>query len=80
MATRAERKAGQMLAESAEQGERAKLGRPGKRSEDATFASAVPTLAQIGVTRDQSSKWQKVAHPDRPPREGAPQARDGPSA
>jgi len=58
--TRAERKAGQMLRESAEAGERAKLGRPEKTSESTTF-SAAPTLSAIGVTRDQSSKWQQVA-------------------
>jgi hypothetical protein len=58
---RAERKAGQMLADSVKTGERAKRGetqQPERMSPDTTFA---PILAQIGVTRDQCSKWQKVA-------------------
>lgn len=58
--TRAERKAGQMLREAAEQGERAK---PGSFNGNQHVASSheSTTLAQIGVTRDQSSKWQQTA-------------------
>ena len=54
--TRAERKAGQMLAESRDRGERARSGVDTRNQE-----SPAPTLAQIGVSRDQSSKWQQVA-------------------
>lgn len=59
---RAERKAGKMLTKSAEKGERAtrqnaKATR-GNHVEDRDMMP--PTLAQIGVTRDQSSKWQQV--------------------
>jgi hypothetical protein len=47
---RAERKAGELLA----QVERAERGRPVKRSD-------VTTLSDLGITRDQSSQWQKLA-------------------
>lgn len=61
--TRAERKAGHMLRESAEKGERAlpKTSRRTDLVETNDEVSAAPTLAEIGVTRDQSSKWQQVA-------------------
>ena len=51
---RAERKAGQMLNEQAKNGQRANKGRP-KMSSDTTL------LSDIGVSRDQSSDWQKLA-------------------
>jgi hypothetical protein len=58
--TRAERKAGQMLAESATRGQRAtKHGNVNRRSK--VSGDTTPTLSQIGVTRDQSSTWQHVA-------------------
>ena len=52
--TRAERKAGQMLDQARRDGE-LRAGNP--------QLSSTPTigLSQIGVTRDQSSKWQEVA-------------------
>lgn len=50
---RAERKAGEMLKQSAEHRERA-TGRPEKESKPAT-------LSDLGITRDQSSRWQQVA-------------------
>lgn len=57
---RAERKCGAMLAESAEHGERATPGvNQHTRSSNDTTTS--PTLKQIGITRDQSSRYQQLA-------------------
>lgn len=64
---RAERKAGEMLRESAARGERAGKAEGGKkaaaalhgRSHDAT--SYPPTLDDIVITKDQSSRWQQLA-------------------
>ena len=50
---RAERRTGELLKEMAGTGERAN-GRPKKASESAT-------LSKIGITRDQSSQWQRLA-------------------
>lgn len=52
----AERKGGEILIEMAENGERADRGRRDQMSQGATF-----TLSDLRVTRDQSSKWQKLA-------------------
>lgn len=55
---RAERKGGEMLVASAESGERA------RSSVDVRYAgqeSPPATLADLGITRDQSSDWQAVA-------------------
>ena len=49
---RAERRAGQMLADMG-----IKPGNP-QLSNDTTIA---PTLAEIGISKDQSSRWQKLA-------------------
>jgi phage N-6-adenine-methyltransferase len=55
---RAERKAGQLLTDMPKD----KGGRPEKNpSFDPTGFRDVKTLADLGVTRDQSSQWQKVA-------------------
>jgi hypothetical protein len=55
---RAERRAGELLREQAANGERAADGRP-KLSRDATILPK--TLPDLGISRDQSSKWQKLA-------------------
>ncbi|TDX65168.1 N6-adenosine-specific RNA methylase IME4 [Methylosinus sp. sav-2] len=52
---RAERKAGELLRSMAETGERVKGGDP--KSRPATMA----TLADLGVSKTQSSRWQKLA-------------------
>lgn len=48
-----------MLRVGAENGERATTGRPGKTSHDVTFSA--PTLSDIGISKNQSSRWQKLA-------------------
>lgn len=55
---RAERKCGEMLRQSAERGERATREANLSKSNDAT---SVPTLSEIGVTKDQSSRYQQLA-------------------
>jgi hypothetical protein len=52
----AERRAGELLMEMAECGEREVGGRPEKRSSDVTVK-----LADLGLTKTQSSKWQRLA-------------------
>lgn len=61
---RAERKCGTMLAESAEHGERATRAgnvNPATRKVSSESTPSVPTLADIGITRDQSSRYQQLA-------------------
>lgn len=58
---RAERKAGQLLGEMAERGERAVRGQA-QKSHDATFQP--PQLADLGVTKQQSHRWQKLGEMD----------------
>jgi hypothetical protein len=50
---RAERKAGQLLAEMADKGERAARGAPDPTSHEVT-------LTDLGVSRTQSHRWQKL--------------------
>jgi hypothetical protein len=52
---RAERKAGEMLAQGFASGERARSGGAMKKE------SPPPTLSDIGISRDQSSRWQSLA-------------------
>lgn len=54
---RAERRAGQLLKEMAERGEREDRGRRDQMSQAAT-------LTDLGVSRTQSSRWQKLADLD----------------
>lgn len=57
--TRAERKVGQMLTEAAVKGERT-TQKTSKRTDLVVGRDKVntPTLPDLGITRDQSSKWQ----------------------
>lgn len=54
---RAERRAGELLREMKERGERDPGGR-GPRKVESSRATQLPDL---GITRDQSRKWQKIA-------------------
>lgn len=58
---RAERRAGELLLENPPQGER--KGRPKKVSCDST---PFVTLENLGLTRDQSSQWQKIGAMEEP--------------
>jgi hypothetical protein len=74
----AQAKAGELLREMGERGERAARGRPEKRSHTATFSedpagsasanhdegqpqAARPSLASLGVSKSESSRWQRIA-------------------
>lgn len=57
---RAERRAGEMLREGKENGHRATPGRPEKTNQDDWFSK--PTLAEIGITQNQSTRWQSIAN------------------
>lgn len=59
---RAERKAGEMLRKAAEQGVRATAADHGKGIQSSVEHNDTRvTLAEIGITRDQSSRYQKLA-------------------
>jgi hypothetical protein len=55
---RAERRCGELLKESKDNGTRQKAGDNRKTSNAAT---SQVTLADLGISRDQSSQWQKLA-------------------
>lgn len=57
---RAERKAGEMLADAAERGERVTY-RDARWGASESQAATRTTLADIGVTKDQSARWQQLA-------------------
>lgn len=63
---RAERKAGQMLTASAARGERATPDKGGAnttvslRDDTVAISQPLPKLADIGITRNQSSNWQAI--------------------
>jgi len=54
----AARKAGEVLKQMAEAGERAKPGSAGGRG---NRSSTVPTIKDLGITADQSARWQRIA-------------------
>jgi hypothetical protein len=56
---RAERRAGGLLIEMAERKEREAQG--GDRRSKSQLATLIPKLADLGVSRTQSSRWQKLA-------------------
>jgi hypothetical protein len=62
---RAERRAGQLLKDMKERGERQKKGGDRKsKSRRPTLISDTtpkPTIAELGITKDQSSQWQGLA-------------------
>jgi hypothetical protein len=61
---RAERKCGEMLRDSAERGERATPNgnvNPATTKVSDGATPSTPTLADIGITRDQSSRYQQLA-------------------
>ncbi|WP_426343093.1 hypothetical protein ACN9MU_16595 [Pseudoduganella sp. R-32] len=59
---RAERKAGEMLRDAADRGERAtNVGNVNQHTRVSHDTTPTPTLSDIGITRDQSSRWQQLA-------------------
>lgn len=58
---RAERKCGEMLKEGAKNGDRATAGKNQGARSSQPATNSQPTLSDIGISRDQSSRWQKLA-------------------
>lgn len=58
---RAERKCGEMLKEGAKNGERATAGKNQGARSSQPATNSQKTLSDIGISRDQSSRWQKLA-------------------
>ena len=72
---RAERRAGELLTESRETGQRLGVGRPEKTYPADTFSdgpqAAPATLSDLGISRVQSSRWQAIASLPEPEFEAA---------
>jgi hypothetical protein len=73
---RAERKAGQLLQSMKDSGERASRG---ETKQDRMSSRATSALSDLGITRDQSSKWQKLADVPKDDLEAALRGEDKPS-
>lgn len=58
---RAERRAGELLREMKENGQRDSGGRGRIESRGTTQLKNPPRLQDLGITKDQSSKWQQLA-------------------
>jgi len=58
---RAERRAGELLAQMKERGEREARGGDRKSKCSASTLIAPPQLADLGITKSQSSNWQRLA-------------------
>lgn len=58
---RAERRAGEMLCEMRDRGERAAHGTNRHKKKSHANTSNPPTLAELGVTRMQATRWQALA-------------------
>ena len=59
---RAEIRAGELLDEMVEKGERHRQGGTGaNQSQKSQRATSAPTLKELGVTKSQSSRWQQLA-------------------
>lgn len=58
---RAERQAGAMLTDAAKSGDRATSARHSKNIGSLQPATSPPTLADIGISKDQSHRWQSLA-------------------
>ncbi len=55
---RAERKAGQLLTEQKERGER--------RTPSRSVSTSLPTLKDLGISKDQSADWQRLGEGEEP--------------
>jgi hypothetical protein len=72
---RAERKAGELLKAMKESGER----RSGHGDQKSESRPTTPKLKELGITRDQSSKWQKLADVPKDDFEAALRGEDKPT-
>lgn len=58
---RAQRKAGEMLRQAAQSGMRSTGGVANLRNQSSESQHATPTLAEIGLTKSESSRYQQLA-------------------
>lgn len=58
---RAERRAGEMLKEGAENGDRQSRGGDRKSNNHDERLISAPTLKEVGITQNQSTRWQSIA-------------------